>query len=187
MTMPAEAFGSATSFDTAGWLEGIAHIPSPNQDERPPDAAIRLIVIHAISLPPGQFGGTAISDLLSNRLDPAAHPYFATIANQRVSAHFLIRRDGALLQFVPCSRRAWHAGASCWQGHERCNDFSLGIELEGDDQTDFEPRQYATLRDLLTLLIQRYPIEAIAGHADIAAGRKTDPGPHFDWREIVAR
>jgi AmpD protein len=187
MTMPVEALGNAACLDAAGWLEGIAHIPSPNQDDRPPDAAIQLIVIHAISLPPGQFGGTAIIDLFANRLDPAAHPYFAAIANQRVSAHFLIRRDGTLLQFVPCSRRAWHAGVSCWRGRERCNDFSLGIELEGDDQTDFASRQYETLRNLLTLLMRRYPIEAIAGHADIAAGRKTDPGPHFDWCEIVTR
>lgn len=162
-------------------------MPSPNQDDRPAGTAIRLIVIHAISLPPGQFGSDAIIDLFANRLDPATHPYYATIAGLRVSAHFLIRRAGALLQFVPCSRRAWHAGVSCWRGQPRCNDFSLGIELEGDDHSDFTAAQYQALGDLLPRLTQRYPIEAIVGHCDIAPARKTDPGPHFDWRAITSR
>jgi AmpD protein len=172
--------------DAAGWLSGCARIASPNHDERPAGATIRLIVIHAISLPPGQFGGDAVAALFCNRLDPAAHPYFAAIASHRVSAHFFIRRDGSLIQFVPCLQRAWHAGVSCWQGHERCNDYSLGIELEGDDHHDFEPAQYRMLHSLLAVLQRHFPIEAIAGHADIAPGRKSDPGPHFEWRQIEA-
>lgn len=172
--------------DAEGWLTECAHIASPNHDERPTDTAIRLIVIHAISLPPGQFGGNAVGELFCNRLDPAAHPYFATIVGRRVSAHFFIRRDGDLIQFVSCLRRAWHAGISCWQGRERCNDFSLGIELEGDDHCDFEPAQYRMLRSLLATLRRHFPVEAVAGHADIAPGRKSDPGPHFEWRQITA-
>lgn len=175
------------AIDAAGWLHGIAHHPSPNQDERPAGAVIRLVVVHAISLPPGQYGGDAILDLFANRLDPAAHPYFAAIAALRVSSHFLIRRDGALLQFVPCARRAWHAGASCWRGMDRCNDFSIGIELEGDDHGDFTAAQYRTLRHLLARLQRTFPIEAVVGHCDIAPARKTDPGPHFDWRAIATQ
>lgn len=185
MTGKADARPPRMRIDAAGWLSDCTHIASPNHDARPADTAITLAVIHAISLPPGEFGGGAIADLFLNRLDPAAHPYFAAIAGQRVSAHFLIRRDGGLVQFVPCARRAWHAGASCWRGRERCNDFSLGIELEGDDHSDFAPVQYLTLRALLDVLRRHYPIAAIAGHADIAPGRKTDPGPHFAWRELA--
>lgn len=183
MTRQTESFAC---IDDAGWLAGAEHIASPNHDARPVAQSLRLIVLHFISLPPGRFGGSAVADLFTNRLDPAAHPYFATIAGQRVSAHFFVRRDGAVVQFVSCLQRAWHAGISCWQGHERCNDFSLGIELEGDDRSDFEPAQYRALRALLTLLCRRFPIEAIVGHADIAAGRKPDPGPHFNWRELAA-
>lgn len=172
--------------DAAGWLAGIEHIPSPNHDARPAGEIVCLVVVHAISLPPGQFGGSAVAELFANRLDPAAHAYFATIAGQRVSAHFFIRRTGAVVQFVSCRQRAWHAGVSCWQGRERCNDFSLGIELEGDDRSDFESAQYQALHTLLAVLRKHFPIEAIVGHADIAPGRKLDPGPHFNWQQLTA-
>ena len=170
--------------DHAGWLESVEKIQSPNHDARPAGTSINLLVIHAISLPPGEFGGEAMIDLFTNRLDPSAHPYFATIAGRRVSAHFLIRRDGRLIQFVSCLDRAWHAGVSCWQGRERCNDFSLGVELEGDDFTAFTGAQYAALESLIAALRQRFQQMAIVGHADIAPGRKTDPGPFFDWSRI---
>lgn len=169
-----------------GWLSGVERIPSPNCDARPAGERIRLIVMHAISLPPGEFGGDAVIALFTNRLDPTAHPYFAALAGRRVSAHFFVRRDGRCIQLVSCLERAWHAGVSCWQGRESCNDFAIGIELEGDDDTDFTDAQYCALSDLFTSLRQRFPIEAIVGHADIAPGRKTDPGPHFDWMRISA-
>lgn len=169
-----------------GWLSGAERIPSPNRDARPAGEAIRLIVIHAISLPPGEFDGSAVADFFTNRLDASAHPYFVEIAGRRVSAHFFIRRDGRCIQFVSCFQRAWHAGISCWQGRERCNDFAIGVELEGDDWTDFTDAQYRALNDLLPALRQCFPIEAVVGHADIAPGRKTDPGPHFDWSRIAA-
>lgn len=171
--------------DNDGWLSGADRILSPNHDARPAGQQIRLIVIHAISLPPGEFSGDAVTALFTNRLDPAGHPYFAAIVGSRVSAHFFIRRDGRLIQFVSCLRRAWHAGVSCWRANERCNDFSLGIELEGDDHTDFAVAQYRALESLIPALRERFPIEAIVGHADIAPGRKTDPGPHFDWSRLV--
>jgi AmpD protein len=164
-----------------GLVKGVRYLPSPNHDERPPGAQIELLVIHNISLPPGEFGGSAIIELFTNRLDPAAHPYYATIADRRVSAHFLIRRDGETIQFVPCGNRAWHAGASEWRGRGRCNDFSIGIELEGSDETQFEDAQYEALAELILALRARYPVADVAGHSDIAPGRKTDPGPHFDW------
>lgn len=165
-----------------GWLDAAEKVASPNCDARPAGEPVRLIVIHAISLPPGEFGGDAVAAFFTNRLDPAAHPYFRTIAGLRTSAHFFIRRDGGIVQFVSCLARAWHAGLSCWRGRERCNDYSLGIELEGDDHTDFTAAQYATLQRLCAALRERFPIEDCVGHADIAPGRKTDPGPHFDWR-----
>jgi N-acetyl-anhydromuramoyl-L-alanine amidase len=174
-----------TRVDSDGWLSGADRILSTNHDPRPAGQAIRLIVIHAISLPPGEFGGDAVTALFTNRLDPAAHPYFAAIADRRVSSHFFIRRDGQLMQFVSCRQRAWHAGISCWRGVERCNDFSLGIELEGDDRVDFTAVQYRVLKSLIASLYERFPIEAIVGHADIAPGRKTDPGPHFDWPQLA--
>lgn len=167
-----------------GYADGACYLASPNCDERPAGARIELIVVHNISLPPGEFGGPAIVDLFLNRLQPDAHPYYAGIAHLRVSAHFLIRRSGALLQFVPCVRRAWHAGVSCWRGRNRCNDFSVGIELEGADDMPYEDAQYGCLRTLLAALQQAYPIQDITGHADIAPGRKTDPGPAFDWQKI---
>ena len=160
-------------------------VDSPNQDERPPGIEVSLVVVHSISLPPGEFGGEAIERLFTNRLDPAAHPYFETIAHLRVSAHFLVRRDGALVRFVPVERRAWHAGASTWRGRSRCNDFSVGIELEGADDAPFEDSQYAALALLLTDLRKKLPLRAIAGHDEIAPGRKTDPGPRFDWNRLL--
>ena len=172
--------------DAAGLVAGADYRPSPNCDDRPMGEAVRLLVIHAISLPPGRFGGDSIERLFTNRLDPAAHPYFAQISGLRVSAHFLVRRRGELIQFVPCGRRAWHAGVSRWQDRERCNDFSIGIELEGCDDRPFTALQYRRLATLIRQLRAAYPIEAIVGHADIAPGRKTDPGPHFDWARLRA-
>ena len=160
-------------------------VDSPNHDERPPGVEISLVVLHAISLPPGQFGGDAIERLFTNRLDPSAHPYFETIAHLRVSSHFLVRRDGALVRFVPVERRAWHAGASTWRGRSRCNDFSVGIELEGTDDAPFEDPQYEALALLLMELRKSLPLRAIAGHDEIAPGRKTDPGPRFDWDRLL--
>ncbi len=169
-----------------GLIEGVRYLPSPNCDERPQGSAVELLVIHAISLPPGEFGGPGIIELFLNRLDPKGHPYYATIAELRVSAHFLIRRGGELIQFVPCEKRAWHAGASSWRGRERCNDFSVGIELEGTDDTPFEDAQYRALAALTRALQARYPIAGVVGHSDIAPGRKADPGPHFDWARCRA-
>ena len=167
-----------------GLLEGARFISSPNCDARPADACVELIVIHNISLPPGGFGGPGVVDLFLNRLDPAGHPYYADIAHLRVSAHFFIRRDGEIIQFVACAQRAWHAGVSQWRGRERCNDFSVGIELEGTDEMPFEDAQYGGLLRLIEALKARYPIVAVTGHADVAPGRKTDPGPAFDWKII---
>lgn len=159
-------------------------MPSPNHDERPEGAAVELLVVHYISLPPGRFRGDAIERLFTNRLDCAAHPAFAPLRELRVSAHFLIRRDGELVQFVDADRRAWHAGVSSFDGRERCNDFSIGVELEGDGAHRFTARQYRMLRRLLARLRERYPLRWIAGHSDIAPGRKDDPGPLFDWRRL---
>ena len=161
-------------------------MPSPNCDERPTGSAIALIVVHNISLPPGEFGGQGIVELFTNRLERKAHPYYARLAELKVSAHFLIRRDGEVIQFVPCEKRAWHAGASSWHGREHCNDFSIGIELEGGDDAPFEDAQYAVLAALTCAVKRRYPIADIVGHSDIAPGRKTDPGPHFDWARYRA-
>jgi AmpD protein len=160
-------------------------VDSPNHDARPPGTAVTFAVIHSISLPPGEFGGDAIERLFTNRLDPAAHPYFREIAALRVSSHFLIRRDGELVRFVPLERRAWHAGASSWRGRSRCNDFSVGIELEGADPVPFADAQYAVLRELLFELRRELPLIHIAGHNEIAPGRKTDPGPQFDWHRLL--
>ena len=167
--------------DRGGVVRAAAQVPSPNFDARPAGASITLLVIHNISLPPGQFGGPWIVELFTNRLNPKAHPYFASIANLRVSAHFLIRRDGALVQFVACGMRAWHAGESSWRGRHGCNDFSIGIELEGTDDSPYEAAQYSTLSRLSRALSRRYGITDAAGHSDVAPGRKTDPGEGFDW------
>jgi AmpD protein len=165
-------------------LPGVRYCPSPNQDERPPGSRIDLLVIHNISLPPGQFGGGWIEDLFLNRLDPEAHPYFRDIHQLRVSSHLLIRRDGETVQYVPLNRRAWHAGASYFDGRERCNDFSIGIELEGDDTTPYTAEQYQQLGRITREIRDLYPEitpDRITGHSDIAPGRKTDPGVVFDW------
>lgn len=167
-----------------GLVEGVRYLASPNCDARPAEAQIELVVVHGISLPPGEFGGPGIIELFLNRLKPDAHPYYAGIAQLRVSAHFLIRRDGELLQFVPCTQRAWHAGVSSWRGRERCNDFSLGIELEGSDELPYENAQYERLNALLGALKRCYPLTDVVGHSDIAPQRKTDPGPAFDWSKI---
>jgi AmpD protein len=172
---------SATAFDAHGRLLRARQIASPNQDDRPAGAAVSLLVVHNISLPPGEFGGPGVVDLFLNRLDRSAHPYYSGLEGLVVSSHFFIRRDGELIQLVPCERRAWHAGVSRWRGRERCNDFSIGIELEGSDTVAFTDAQYAELARLSDELCARYPIEDIAGHCDIAPQRKTDPGPCFDW------
>ncbi|MFO7541230.1 MAG: 1,6-anhydro-N-acetylmuramyl-L-alanine amidase AmpD [Thiobacillus sp.] len=173
--------------DASGWLADACRLPSPNCDARPEGSTIELIVIHNISLPPGEFAGDAVIDLFTNQLDWGAHPYFQGIRGLKVSAHFFIRRDGSLIQFVPCTMRAWHAGASNWQGCERCNDFSIGIELEGADDQPFTDAQYASLAPLVRGLQHAYPIKAVVGHSDIAPGRKTDPGPLFDWPRLHAQ
>ena len=167
-----------------GLLEGVRYIASPNCDARPAGAQIELVVIHNISLPPGEFGGPGIVDLFLNRLDGAAHAYYNAIAHLRVSAHFLIRRDGEIIQFVRCAQRAWHAGVSLWHGRDSCNDFSVGIELEGADDIPFEDAQYNQLVKLIAAIKERYAITDIAGHSDIAPGRKSDPGGAFDWSRI---
>ena len=161
-------------------------VDSPNQDERPPGTEISLVVLHSISLPPGEYGGESIERLFTNCLDPAAHPYFREICGLKVSAHFLVRRDGCVIQFVPAERRAWHAGVSSWRGRERCNDFSIGIELEGSEETPFEPVQYEALTKLIKQLQKQHPLRDIAAHSEIAPGRKTDPGAHFDWARLLA-
>lgn len=170
--------------DAQGWVPQAQHLVSPNFDARPGSMPVELLVVHNISLPPGQFGGPEIGEFFQNRLDHDAHPFFDEIRGVEVSAHFLVRRDGALQQFVSCDARAWHAGRSSFAGRERCNDFSIGVELEGTDDVPFEPAQYETLAALTRALIARYPIQAVAGHADIAPERKTDPGACFDWPRL---
>lgn len=168
-----------------GLVQGVRYIPSPNCDDRPDGANIEVLVIHAISLPPGQFGGPGIEQLFSNRLNPDEHPYYKEIRGLEVSAHLLIRRDGNICQFVPLHRRAWHAGQSCCEGRNRVNDFSIGVELEGSDEVPFEDAQYRALTTLTRALMHAYPAitpARIYGHADISPGRKTDPGPCFDWQ-----
>jgi N-acetyl-anhydromuramoyl-L-alanine amidase len=171
--------------DASGVVAGARQLGSPHCADRPPGTAITLAVIHGVALPPGVFGGNAVLELFAGTLDPAAHPFYAGIAHLRVSAHFFIRRDGELLQFVPCSQVAWHAGVSTWRSRDRCNDYSIGIELEGADDVPYAARQYTTLARLLVALKRRYPLEAAAGHSDIAPGRKTDPGPAFDWGRLA--
>ena len=172
--------------DSSGICDQALWVPSPNFDARPEDARIELLVVHNISLPPGEFGGPWIDALFQNRLDPQAHPYFQEIEGLEVSAHFLIRREGALHQYVATEDRAWHAGVSSWQGRERCNDLSIGVELEGADDVPFAEPQYERLAELTRALFARYGRLDIAGHADIAPDRKTDPGPWFDWARYEA-
>jgi len=168
-------------------LESAQYFQSPNCDVRPEGSNIKLIVIHGISLPPGEFSGNYIHDFFMNQLNANLHPYFKEISHLKVSSHVYIRRDGQIQQFVPFNLRAWHAGASCYQNEQRCNDFSIGIELEGTDDCHYEPIQYAVLIDLLKVLLESYPDtqkNPIVGHQHIAPGRKTDPGPFFDWQQL---
>ena len=170
-----------------GLIEPARQCRSPNRDARPPGQEPRLIVLHGISLPPGHFGGPEIEQLFTNVLDWDAHPYFDEIRGLEVSAHLLVRRDGSLVQFVPFSERAWHAGESCFRRQTRCNDYSIGIELEGEDAVPYDDAQYATLAAVIAALLRAYPAtsaRAIAAHSDIAPGRKTDPGPAFDWLRL---
>ena len=188
---PAERSGADLDVRT-GWLTSARQVPSPNCDDRPAGVAPGLIVVHGISLPPGEFGGPWIDALFTNHLPPDAHPYFAQVAPLRVSAHALVRRDGELVQYVPIHRRAWHAGASSWQGRSACNDYSVGIEMEGTDEGLYESAQYRTLSALISALCAAYPTlarERVVGHSDIAPGRKSDPGTRFEWqllRDLLA-
>lgn len=168
-------------------LRQVQYIPSPNCDERPDDEAISLVVVHGISLPPGQFGGQGVEQLFTNQLNPTEDPYYQTIAHLKVSAHLFINRRGQVTQFVPFDKRAWHAGASRYQQRDKCNDFSIGIELEGTDKTPYTASQYHALRNVIKALLQAYPSipqAAVTGHEHIAPGRKTDPGPYFMWSAI---
>ena len=171
----------------AGWWNAARRIASPNFGPRPAGLAVDLVVLHSISLPPGDYGGDAIERLFTNRLDWDAHPYFAQIRGLQVSSHFVIRRDGALQQYVSCDDRAWHAGRSHFQGRDNCNDFSIGIELEGLEGDTFEPAQYERLACALTAMAAHYPIRHVVGHEHVAPGRKVDPGPGFDWAALRRR
>ena len=175
------------AIDADGWSPQAARHDSPNFDARPADSEVELLVVHNISLPAGHFGGPHIADLFTNRVDFSAHPSFADLRGMRVSAHFLVRRDGAVLQFVSCNARAWHAGQSRFGAREQCNDFSVGIELEGSDFVAFAPAQYDALAALTLALAARYPLGAVQGHQHIAPSRKSDPGPCFDWQLYASR
>lgn len=174
----------------SGWMDGVRRAPSPNCDDRPDGSEVEALIVHSISLPPGCFGGPEIEEFFLNRLDAGRHPYFHEIRDLRVSAHFLVRRHGAIVQFVPTTLRAWHAGVSHCLGRDRVNDFSLGVELEGCDDVPFDERQYAALAALADELFAHYSslgVERMFAHSDIAPGRKTDPGPLFDWHELRRR
>ncbi len=179
---------SRLDLDPATGLAGRARqVPSPNCDERPPGTVADLIILHGISLPPGDYGGPWIDRLFTNRLPADAHAYFAEVAALRVSAHALVRRDGEIVQYVPFQRRAWHAGQSSWQGRERCNDYSIGIEIEGTDTSPYESAQYTAVATLIVELCRAYPslsMDRVVGHSDVAPGRKTDPGLAFDWPRL---
>ena len=171
----------------SGLVVPAVQCPSPNQDARPDGVEPRLVVLHGISLPPGHYGGREIEALFTNTLDHDAHPYFDEIRGLEVSAHLLVRRDGSVTQFVPLTERAWHAGTSCFRGESACNDYSIGIELEGEDETPYDDRQYETLQAILHAVFAAYPQitpREIAGHCDVAPGRKSDPGPAFDWLRL---
>jgi len=172
-----------------GLVTTARYVPSPNCDDRPDGSGISLIVVHGISLPPGEFGGPGIDELFTNQLNPDGHPYYREIHELKVSSHLLIRRDGELVQYVPLHKRAWHAGQSSYQGRDQCNDFAIGIELEGSDEIPYEDVQYETLKDVVRLLCDNFPgldSSRIAGHCDISPGRKTDPGPAFEWARLKA-
>jgi N-acetyl-anhydromuramoyl-L-alanine amidase len=170
---------------TDGWWRHARRVRSPNVGPRPAGSEVTLVVIHSISLPPGQYGGDAVERFFTNRLDASAHPYFAQIAALRVSAHFFIRRDGAVLQFASCNDRAWHAGASQWRGREGCNDWSIGIELEGLEGERFERAQYRALVRIVRAARARWPLADVVGHEHVAPGRKADPGARFEWRRVA--
>jgi AmpD protein len=170
----------------SGWLLHAKACPSPNFGLRPPGTVIDLVLVHSISLPPGEYGGDAIERLFLNRLDWDAHPYYDQIRGLEVSAHFVVRRDGALLQFVSCDQRAWHAGVSEWRGRPGCNDYAIGIELEGLEGERFDAVQYRVLAALLQDIARRYPVTSVAGHEHVAPGRKQDPGPGFDWLRLMS-
>ena len=170
--------------DASGFLDTTQFIASPNFDERPLGTEITLLVIHNISLPPNEFMGEGVIELFTNQINPEDHPYYLSLQGLKVSTHFFIRRNGTTIQFVSCNDRAWHAGVSSWQGKDRCNDYSIGIELEGSDITPFADAQYAALIALTNCLCGSYPIKHIVGHSDIAPDRKTDPGPYFDWKKL---
>ena len=172
--------------DASGYLDKACFIRSPNFDERPAGHPVNLLVIHNISLPPNEFGGDGVIELFTNQINPDVHPYYQNLINLKVSTHFFIRRDGRVIQFVPCNKRAWHAGKSCWKGKTHCNDFSIGVELEGCDTLPFTDLQYSALTTLTLALQKAYPITGIAGHSDISPDRKTDPGPYFDWASYRA-
>jgi AmpD protein len=167
--------------DAQGWFTGVRRLPSPNYDARPTGGPKSLLIIHSISLPPEKFEGDAVERLFTNSLNLEEHPYYTQLRGIKVSSHFFIRRNGELIQFVSCQHRAWHAGVSLWKGRSRCNDFSIGIELEGSDSVPFTDFQYQKLLYLTRRLLRAYPISDVVGHADVAPGRKTDPGPCFDW------
>lgn len=167
-----------------GWLSGLLHLPSPNHGERPAHTRIDTVILHSISLPPGEYGGMQVQELFTNQLDWQAHPYYQSILGIQVSAHFYVRRDGQVWQFVSCEKRAWHAGVSHWAGRDNLNDFSIGIELEGLEGNTFETPQYEQLAALLQRLRHVYPIEQVLGHEHVALGRKFDPGPGFDWHRL---
>ncbi len=181
----AAAWTGPPALDAGGWLAGARRLPSPHADDRPAGAAVELLVIHAISLPPGQFGGDAIDRLFTGAPATGGHPALAALRGMRVSAHFLVRRDGQTTQFVSCHRRAWHAGASCFEGRAACNDFSVGVELEGSEFEPFRAAQYRAAGALARALCSALPLRAAAGHSEIAPGRKTDPGPLFDWARFA--
>jgi AmpD protein len=168
-----------------GWWRHAKRVRSPNRGPRPAGAAVALAIVHSISLPPGEYGGDAICRLFTNRLDVTAHPFYAGLDGLKVSAHFLVRRDASIVQFVSCDERAWHAGVSSWRGRENCNDWSIGIELEGLEGGAFERAQYAALTRLLRALAQRYPLAEVVGHEHVAPGRKADPGAKFEWRRLA--
>ena len=188
MSLPDSATPAASTPDSAyllredGLYPGATYVESPNCDARPEGVAPELLVIHNISLPPRNFGGPGVVQLFTNTLDRNEHPYYEAIADLRVSAHLFIRRNGSVIQFVRCHQRAWHAGVSSWNGRERCNDFSIGVELEGTDEMPFTFAQYAKLIGVANLLRSAYGIRYATGHSDVAPGRKTDPGPLFDWK-----
>ncbi|MCD6048192.1 MAG: N-acetyl-anhydromuranmyl-L-alanine amidase [Gammaproteobacteria bacterium] len=177
------------SVDASGFLQPAKQFTSPNQNDRPLETPVSLLVIHNISLPPGEFGGDSVAELFLNTLDCTKHPYYERLKDLKVSSHLFIRRDGEVVQFVPFHKRAWHAGTSCFQGIPDCNDYSIGIELEGCDDQPFTDAQYATLVEVSRAIMHRYPainLARITGHSDIAPGRKTDPGPCFDWARYKA-